>query len=199
MKTDTKKVMDTKTSEEIAFDSYAKAKSSEDKAKAKVQSDKRNDALISRRPIAKTSRSGGRKSKTRGDYANQGGYRWDLDLINKYAFTNQVSLVFAGYQDWLIVNNKANGNLILKQQVFEHIVADFEVVEEPAKNDPDKMVEKTYYSWYDFTKIDDHGEVMLDPETGKPFISVFNQDPIQIVKHYTTGKDDQMTKCNYKA
>ena len=199
MKTDTKKVTDAKTSEEIAFDSYAKAKSSEDKAKAKAKSDKRNDALRSRRPIAKTSRSGGKKAKTIGDYANQGGYRWDLDLINKYAFTNQVSLVFAGYQDWLIVNNKANGNLILKQQVFDHMVADFEVVLEPSKHDESKMVEVTYYSWYDFTKIDDKGEVILDPETGKPFISVFKQDPIQIVKHYSSGSNDQITKCNYKA
>ena len=198
MKTDTKKVTDTKTSEEIAFDTYAKAKSSEDKAKAKAQSDKRNDALISRRPIAKTSRSGGTKSKTRGDYSNQGGYRWDLDLVNKYAFTKQPSLVFAAYQDWLIVNTKPNGSLITKQQVFDHMVAEFEVVEEPAKNDSSKMVEVTYYSWYDFSQIDDDGEVMLDPETGKPFIVVYNQDPIQIIKHYTTGKTDQMTKCNYK-
>ena len=188
-----------KSSEEQAFDAYATKAKAKDKAKDQASVQKHNDGLVTRRAIAKTSRSGGAKAKAKGDYANQGGYRWDINLIDRYAFTNQVALALSGYQDWLIANKKENGSLILKQQVFDHIVADFEVVEEPHKDDSSKMVDVTYYSWYDFSKIDDDGQVMLDPETGKPFISVFKQDPIQIIKHYSTGKNDQITRVKFKA
>lgn len=195
--TDSKSANTSSTSEEQVFKAAAaKAKAKDDvKEAASIQ---RHNDKVSRRAIAKTTKSGGGKAKVKGDYFAGGKYRWDLDRIDQYAFTNQVSLVFAGYQDWLIVNDLANGSAISQQQLFDHIVAEMEEGASVNAN-TGKIEEFTLYTWYDYGRIDANGMVESDPLTSKPYVSVFKQDPIQIVTHYSSGSKDQITKVNFKA
>ena len=194
--TDYKSANTSSTSEEQVFTAAAAKAKSKDEAKEAAAIQRHNDK-VSRRAIAKTTKSSGGKAKAKGDYFAGGAYRWDLDLIDQYAHTNQVALVFAGYQDWLIVNDLANGSAITQQQLFDHIVADF--VETSAVNaNTGKKEEFTLYTWYDYGRIDANGMVESDPLTSKPYVSVFRQDPIQIVTHYSSGSKDQITKVNFK-
>jgi len=194
--TDSKSATTSSTSEEQVFKAAAAKAKAKDEAKEAAAIQRHNDK-VSRRAIAKTTKSSGGKTKVKGDYFAGGAYRWDLDLIDRYAFTNQVSLVFAGYQDWLIVNDLANGSAISQQQLFDHIVAEFE--EGSAVNaNTGKIEEFTLYTWYDYGRIDANGMVESDPLTSKPYVSVFRQDPIQIVTHYSGGSRDQINRVNFK-
>ena len=194
--TDSKSATTSSTSEEQVFKAAAAKAKSKDDAKETAAIQRHNDK-VSRRAIAKKTKSSGGKTKVVGDYFSGGNYRWDLDLIDRYAFTNQVSLAFAGYQDWLIVNDLANGSAISQQQLFDHIVADF--IETSALNPKTEKIEEfTLYTWYDYGRIDANGMVESDPLTSKPYVLVYRQDPIQIVTHYSSGSTDQITKVNFK-